>query len=195
MSMTDNATWVEEYGDMLYRYAVVRVRDSSIAEDLVQETLLAALRDVDRFAAASSTGTWLIGILKHKIVDHFRRARFVIDLGGDEELFDETGHWRDDEAPGIWNKRTPENDLENKQLGAMLQNALAAIPAPLAAVFALHEIEGLGREEICELLELSDSNYWVMLHRARLRLRQEVAGRWTTGTNGEMSFAPAIQTA
>lgn len=182
MTTAECVKWVDDHGDMLYRFALVRVRDKATAEDLVQETMLAALENAGQYAASSSVATWLTGILKHKIIDHYREMR--PDLGSicDSEYLDETGQWRPEAIPGMWNKNTPEDDLENKQLGAVLEAALAAIPPQLAAVFALREIAGLEREEICDLLGLTDSNYWVILHRARLRLRREVELRWMTAT-------------
>ena len=178
--------WVDEYADELFRYASSRVRDVATAEDLVQDTLVAALRNTDSFAGGSSVSTWLVGILKHKIIDHYRQQKLWIDLGDDDDLFDERGHWRHGAEPQAWNRRTPEDDLENAQLAVVLQLALRSIPRSLSTVFSMHEIEGLTRDEICELLGLSDSNYWVMLHRARLRLRHEVERRWP---NAEDSVA------
>ncbi len=192
MDAIGNANWIDDYGDVLFRFAVVRVRDAATAEDLVQETLLAALRNADGFAGSSSVGTWLTGILKHKIIDHYRTAQQSV-VGLDDDFFDDTGHWRDETAPAVWNKRTPENDLENKQLGVILQSSLDSIPRPLSTVFVLHEIEGLDRSEICELLGLTDANYWTMLHRARLLLRQEVERRWVTAETRPVRLDAAFQ--
>jgi RNA polymerase sigma-70 factor (ECF subfamily) len=168
---------VETHIDRLHRYAMIRVRDTSVAEDLVQETLLAAIQSAGRFSGLSSVGTWLTGILKHKIIDHYREHRFFVDQDDLEELFDETGHWRHDAIPLSWTARTPEEDLQTKQLAVVLRQALGALPRPLSTVFTLREIEGLERTEICQLLGLSESNYWTILHRARLRLRREIEGR------------------
>jgi RNA polymerase sigma-70 factor (TIGR02943 family) len=166
---------IADYADSLFKYAFPRVRDESTAEDLVQETLLAAIQNHGSFSGSSSVGTWLVGILKHKIIDHFRRSSWFIDMKeqAEDEMFDEMGHWREQAIPGAWNETTPEDHLEQKELARVLKDCLAALPKHLLTIFAMREIEGLGREEICEILGLSSSNYWVMLHRARLRLRHE----------------------
>lgn len=193
---TADANWIAEHCDALFRYAFVRVRDEATAEDLVQETLLAGLRNADGFAGTSSAGTWLTGILKHKIMDHYRRCSFTVELAAADDLFDEIDHWRDETAPVAWNNRTPLDDLENKRLAAVLKQALTELSPPLSTIFTLREIEGLGRDEICELLGISDSNYWVMMHRARLRLRHEVERQWGAAEySHETNFDPAFQIA
>src|SRR5215510_12490677 len=98
--MLDPTIWLERHGDYLYRYAMLRLRDSSAAEDVVQETLLAALKSAARFAGASSERTWLVGILKHKISDWFRRQRETTDsINSDEEFFDKDGFWKSEKRP------------------------------------------------------------------------------------------------
>lgn len=194
MLTIDISRLLEDYGDSLFRYAMIRLRDVATAEDLVQETFLAAIQGADRFNMSSSVGTWLTGILKHKIIDHYRRSRFLVDVSHDDaEFFDESGHWREESTPEIWNRFTPEDDMEKRQLAEVLHNALASIPPQLATVFVLHEVEGLSRDEICELLGVSDSNYWVILHRARLRLRWEVERRWNITTTARSGFDHVLQ--
>lgn len=177
----DPAQWVDQYGDVLFGYALSRVHDRQVAEDLVQETMLSALRAFDRFAGTSSTKTWLIAILKHKIIDHFRlSSRYVnneADDVDDDEFFEADGHWRAAAAPTNWNA-TPERLLEGKELGREIQLALAKLPEQLRIVFILREIEGLESQEICRIMDLSPNNYWVRLHRARLRLRDEIEKSW-----------------
>jgi RNA polymerase sigma-70 factor (ECF subfamily) len=173
---------IADHADSLYKYAFSRVRDESAAEDLVQETLLAAIQNHSSFSGSSSVWTWLVGILKHKIIDHYRRSSWFVDIKeqAEDELFDEMGRWREEAVPAAWNKTTPENHLEQKELARVLIDCLAALPRHLSTIFAMRELEGLGREEICEILGLSVSNYWVVLHRARLRLRHEFELRWQT---------------
>lgn len=192
----DLTNLVETHIDRLHRFAIIRVRDSAVAEDLVQETFLAAIQSSDRFSGLSSMGTWLTGILKHKIIDHYRQQRVFVDVDDSDDMFDDTGHWRTDAAPLPWSSRTPDDDFQNKQLAILLRQALGSVPRPLATVFALHEIEGLDRSEICELLGLSESNYWTMLHRARLRLRREIEGhlRVTSRSFGS-ALTPAVELA
>ncbi|MBN2361116.1 MAG: sigma-70 family RNA polymerase sigma factor [Deltaproteobacteria bacterium] len=179
---SDPASWVERYGDALYRFAVVRVHRRDIAEDLVQEALLAAFRDRQRFEGSSSEKTWLVGILKHKIADHFRRvsaeaAAALAERGGDaaEEPFDRAGAWC--LAPITW-PRDPEAELGERELFELVGGCLAELPPGLAAAFTLREIDGMSSDEACKILGISATNLWVRLHRARLRLRQCLEARW-----------------
>jgi RNA polymerase sigma-70 factor (ECF subfamily) len=180
--------WLEEHGDALFRYAYLRLRDDHAAEDLVQETLLAAWRTRHQFAGNSSERTWLVGILKHKLADHWRRrAReskaFEPPDGGDAEqddlltrLFDAAAndHWRN--APSAW--RDPDAALEQQQFWRVFADCLAALPPAQAQAFSLWEIDGVTGEEACKVLEVAPTNLWVILHRARLRLRQCLENHW-----------------
>jgi RNA polymerase sigma-70 factor (ECF subfamily) len=174
--------WLDEHGDVLYRYALARVRDRSLAEDLVQETLVAALKAKDSFAGRAAERTWLVGILKHKIIDALRKRGRETPLeelpsAADEpgDWFDERGEWR--VAPSAWGR--PEQSLEQDQFWRVLQDCIDRLPERLAAVFTLREIDGLESEEICNVLEVSTTNnLWVMLSRARMRLRQCLEIQW-----------------
>ncbi len=170
--------WLEQHGDYLYAFAVSRLHNETAAEDIVQETLLAALQTSHKFSHNSSERTWLTAILKHKIIDYYRRASRQVSLdsgAADNDLFDEEGFWR--EYPADWSA-TPERLLEQKEFREILQDCLADLPKNLAAVFTLREIEGLEAKEICEILNISSNNYWVLLHRARLRLRGAIENKW-----------------
>ena len=175
----DPERWLDLHGDALYRFAYLRTRDASLAEDLVQETLLAALAARERFAGESSERTWLIAILKNKITDHHRRAGREAPLPeGDDDaldaLFNERDHWS--VRPLDWGR--PHETLENQQFWAVLMECLKALPARLAEGFVLREIEGLTAEEVCKVLEVTSSNLWVSLHRARMRLRLCLETQW-----------------
>lgn len=187
---TDPTSWVTQYGDALYRYALMRVREPALAEDLVQETLLAALKASKRFAGQSSEKTWLIGILKHKMVDHFRKHKYEtqienIDLARDtqEDKFDHRGHWN--VALKEW--ANPDSDLEKKEFWQVFQRCIQNLPDHLADLFVLREINGLPSKEVCKVLDISTTNnMWVMLSRSRMRLRQCLEANWfgneTTGS-------------
>lgn len=167
------------HGDSLFRYALLRTRDPRVAEDLVQETFLAALQNRARFAERSSERTWLIGILKHKIMDYFRQTSRESTLDGDDQatevvvdLFDDQGHWHAPAtAPKNWIE-DPSQILERKEFWDVLARCLAALPPRQARAFSLREIDDLDSEEICKLLNISATNLWVMLHRARSHLRR-----------------------
>ncbi len=176
--------WLDKYGDYLFGFAMSRLHNEEIAEDLVQETLLSALQSQQNFSGNSSEKTWLTSILKHKIIDHYRRSSRQVSFATDEEeadFFDRNGSWLN--SPSNWNT-TPQNMLEQKELQAVLQECLGNLPKNLSAVFTLKEIEGLDSKEICEILNLSPNNLWVMLHRARLHLRQSIETKWFNKKKG-----------
>ena len=172
----------------LNRYALSRLRHKGAAEDVVQETLLAAVEGLAKFRGESAPLTWLTGILKHKIVDWQRRearnpsrvtAASCIDMDGDAEetadaLFDSEGRWVN--PPSAW--PNPEQAFENKQFWETFERCLADVPPASARAFYLREIQGMETKEICAELGISESNCWVMLHRARLSLRQSIEARW-----------------
>ena len=178
-SPTDPATWLDQYGDVLYAYALLRVRRQEIAEDLVQETLLAAIVARERFAARSSERTWLISILRRKIVDHFRKARRarleVIDGEGSMEFFSSDGRWN--ESVRKWHG-DPQQVMEQKEFWRTLELCLAHLPPAVADTFVLKELDRLAGEEICNELEITPSNLSVRLHRARLLLQHCLERNW-----------------
>src|ERR1043165_5124358 len=174
---SDPAQWIDQHGDALFRYAYLRLRDRDVAEDLVQETFVAALRA--KFSGQSSERTWLIGILKHKLSDHWRKqnrsapVETASDLQEPDELlqklFDAAAgdHWRN--APSAW--RDPDAALEQQEFWQRLGDCIAALPPAQAQAFSLCELDGLEGAEACKVLDVAPTNLWVMLHRARLRLR------------------------
>jgi RNA polymerase sigma-70 factor (ECF subfamily) len=184
----DPAAWVDEHGDYLFRYAMLRLRDAAAAEDAVQETLLAALQGHQTFAGRGSERTWLTGILKHKLVDHFRRTSrqaYLREPSGEEfehdELFRSEGPWRDHfdptRAPVEW-CAGPAELLERGEFWEVFGNCLRPLPARITSAFTLREMEGLSSEEICEVLGITVNNLWVMLHRARMHLRRCIEINW-----------------
>lgn len=185
---SDPAGWVDSHGDALFRYAMIRVRDRSLAEDLVQETLLAAFQGRDAFSGRSSERTWLVGILKNKIADHFRRKSRE-DLRDElflrEHLgagpFDETGHWKT--GPAHWGTN-PADLARQADFLDHLRRCLSALPGNQADAFTLREIDGMTTREICKILEISETNLWVILHRARMRLRDCLEANWFGGKPG-----------
>ena len=179
---SDPAAWVDRYGDYLYTYALRRTQDEAVAEDLVQETFLAALSARDNFQGRSSEKTWLTGILKHKILDRFRkRYKEVpyedIELQADQmdDIFDEQGHWKTGPAKWVAN---PEEQFEQKQFMEALGHCIKTPPKRLSEAFILRELDGLSTKEICKVLNVSETNLWVMLHRARLQIRKCLEQSW-----------------
>jgi RNA polymerase sigma-70 factor (ECF subfamily) len=179
----DPSVWVDDHGDVLYRYALLRVKDEHVAEDLVQDTLVSALEGLESFGGGSSVRTWLVAILKHKILDHFRRGTREIatsDLSPEaDELQDETFNrieqWR--RAPSVW-PDTPDILLENKEFWSVFVRCLEGLPEAFRRAFALREMDDLKTEEVCKILGVTATNLWVMLHRARMKLRNCLEERW-----------------
>lgn len=181
--LSDPDRWLERYGDILFRYVYSRVRDRDAAEDLLQETLLAALQAKANFAGEAAEQTWLIGILKHKMMDYFRRsARENTEEwheqsfdNEDDDYFDRRGHWQ--VAFSAWSK--PDKALEQEQFLAVLQRCIDRLPPRQAQLFVLRELDGLESEEICAILSLSTlNNFWVALSRTRVQLRHCLELHW-----------------
>ncbi len=181
---TDPETWVDLYADSLFRYALLRIADKAIAEELVQETFVAALSTAggSRFRGESACKTWLTGILKHKLLDHLRQkyrhqARSIEAIGESEieDSFDVRGNWR--VKPGQWGGN-PEKHYEHQELGLIIMECIAALGERQADAFRLRELEGEDAEEICKVLEISATNYWVLMHRARLAMRRCIELHW-----------------
>lgn len=169
----------------LLRFARVQLRDEAAAEDAVQETLLAGLAGEKRFEGRAALRTWLISILKNKLVDHIRRRAREPNAGelleatqGDESDFDalflEDGHWA--EAPAGWGD--PHRTLENRHFHDIFEACLELLPEQTARVFLMREMLGLETAEICQELTLSSTNCWVVLYRARMRLRSCLQKNW-----------------
>lgn len=177
---------LEEFRGYLVRYAVLQLRDQAVAEDVVQETLLAAIEGSGRFSGKSSVKTWLTGILKHKIIDHLRRRSREQPLLADgddsgrseadaiDALFAADGHWRD--APASWGD--PDRSFENREFWKVFEMCAKLMPAKTAQVFTMREVLELSTEEICKELGITTTNCWVMLHRARLSLRACLELKW-----------------
>jgi RNA polymerase sigma-70 factor, ECF subfamily len=181
----DAIRWLDQYGEALYRFAMIRVHDSFTAEDLVQETLLAAYRSYGNFSGKSTVKTWLTGILKNKIADFFRKLR---PEHGDENLddfasglgtfFDKKEKWKI--KPGEWGG-DPKNIFERRELMAAIRTCLTDMPKKTAYVYTMRELEGKTTNEICEQIQTGENNCWVILYRARMMLRHCLEVSWFGG--------------
>lgn len=185
--LSDPERWVELYGDYLFRYAVLRLRDAGKAEDAVQETFLAGLKGSKPFAGRSAEKTWLVGILKNKISDYFRKVsretsftdmEFYSDQESGQYVADGVfkGSWIHEHAPLEW--PNPGANLDNEAFWQTYRACSHKLPGNIGVVFALREMDGLESKEICALLNISESNLWVMLHRARMSLRRCLEINW-----------------
>jgi RNA polymerase sigma-70 factor, ECF subfamily len=179
--------WVDQHGDYLFKFALMRLRDEAKAEDAVQETFLAALKGGRNFQGRSTERSWLVGILKNKIYDQFRevsRETSFTDLEfyGDEEserFVSEglgAGGWINELGPQEW--PAAGESLDNELFWKTYRNCAGKLPEKVATVFNLHEVDGLDSKEVCALLNISENNLWVMLHRARMALRRCLETNW-----------------
>lgn len=168
----------------LLKFARLQLRDADAAEDVVQEAILSAIEQAQHFAGRSSVGTWITAILKNKIIDHLRRGRREVQLDKDEDgddtaafdaLFNEAGRFR--EPPRDWGDN-PEAAMSQKQFFAVLEACVDKLPAQTGRVFLMREWLELSTDEICQALGISASNAWVLLYRARMRLRECLEANW-----------------
>jgi RNA polymerase sigma-70 factor (TIGR02943 family) len=179
----DPKKWFELYGTLLYQYALPRVSNSDVAEDLVQETFLSALKGVDGFKGEATEKNWLFTILKNKIIDFYRKKateQFIISMpdlrSAENDWFDAEGHWAENRLPKDWHaSNTPTERKEIQQIINWCKDHLKAIQQH---VFTLKYMEDLESDEICKVLNISLSNYWVLIHRARLQMRDCVEKYW-----------------
>jgi len=186
--LSDPERWVEDHGDYLFKFALVRLRDATRAEDMVQETFLAALKSGDKFAGRSAEKSWLAGILKHKILDHYRKvsretAFTDLDFYSDEEsdrfiqdgMF--KGGWIHELGPMEWSP-DPGASLDREAFWQAFRDCSDKLPKNISTVFTMREVDGVESKEICRLLNISENNLWVMLHRARMALRRCLETNW-----------------
>ena len=174
--------WVDTYGDYLFNFALGQTRDVHVAEELVQETLLAALKSQHSFSGRSSARTWMVGILRHKICDHLRttcreRAARVEppSVQHDDETSDESLLWVHQVAA---ESVSPSRRMECDEFRGQLEKAMRKLPWRIEQAFQLYSIDEHSNHDICERLNISQNNLWVMLHRARRQLRTELGSWW-----------------
>lgn len=173
--------WVDNYADYLFNYAIARVNNSNIAKDLVQETFFAGLKSAKNFEGKSSERTWLVSILKRKIIDYYRKInskkgqaeiRMSFYDSGENE-----GNWIEERVPQSWNNEAEKN-IENEELKNQLDKCIDSLPEKYAMVFKMKTIQQFETEDICKELNITPSNLWVMIHRARTQLRNCMEQNW-----------------
>ena len=176
LRISDPSTWVDTHGDYLFSFALSRVRNREFAENLVQDTFLAALVSRFSFSGRSSERTWMTGILKHKIVDQFRknfREKPLTDLKvNDEQSMDDFNSTPGGSGPKSrdWMPEQ-ESRLHSKEFWEMFYVSLNRLPGRMARAFVMRELDDWSSDDICRELGISEANLWVMLHRGRARLR------------------------
>ena len=173
--------WIDLYADYLFNYTISRVNDREIAQDLVQDTFLAALKAMKNFKGEASERTWLISILKRKIIDYYRKinsnkgkAEVRITSNNDSET---EGDWLEERVADPFDK-TAEDTMQNTELGEAILNCLSKLPEKQSEVFRMKTIEGIETEDICNELNITASNLWVIIHRARTAMALCLKENW-----------------
>tara|TARA_R110002073_G_scaffold102317_2_gene232291 strand:+ start:2063 stop:2617 length:555 start_codon:yes stop_codon:yes gene_type:complete len=173
--------WIDLYSDYLFNFTITRVKDRETAQDLVQETFFAGLKSMKNFKGQASERTWLISILKRKIIDHYRKinsnkgkaeVRMNLNFDGENE-----GDWLEQRVADPYDK-TAENNLENTELGLAIHNCISKLPSKQAQVFKMKTLLGYDTETICNELGITASNLWVLIHRARTSLASCMEKNW-----------------
>jgi RNA polymerase sigma-70 factor (TIGR02943 family) len=181
-------SWVNLYSDDLYSWAFYKTSSKETAEDLVQETFLAAVESIDKFEERSNPKTWLFSILNHKINDHFRNKFKNPTVSEQQEnesgtkslfdtFFDAEEHWKKDETPGHWNEE-PAHLLDDEEFNKVLENCLNKLPAVWNSAIQLKYMEDKTGEHICQELDISPTNFWQVIHRAKMQLRKCLQTNW-----------------
>lgn len=172
--------WVDRYSDYLYNYTIVRVNDHEVAQDLISETFLAGLKSKENFKGEASERTWLISILKRKIIDHYRK------INSNKGKAEVRMSFRDEDAEGDWLEervrdpfdKTAEDVLENNELGSAILECLEGLSEKHATIFKMKTIDNFDTEAICNEFDITPSNLWVIIHRARTAMAECLEKSW-----------------
>jgi RNA polymerase sigma-70 factor (ECF subfamily) len=173
--------WIDLYADYLYNYAITRVDGQDLAKDLVQETFFSGIKGKDNFRGQAAERTWLVSILKRKIIDHYRK---INSAKGQKEVRmnfyeegEKKGSWIEEMVPQSWGNDA-EKEIENTELKDSLEACIQNLPEKYRIVFMLKTVQNYETEEICNELGITASNLWVIIHRARIQLRNCMEENW-----------------
>ena len=175
--------WLQNHGDFLFSFTMARIYSTEIAEDIVQDTFVSAFEARDKFKGNSSERTWLVSILKRKIIDHYRKSsknqQTSLDLFEKPFYQDglHEGTWVKEKVPQNWNMDFFQ-EMDREEFFKIFQYCLSLLPEKVANCFSMKSVDELETKEICKVLQISASNLWVMLHRARLQLRECMEKNW-----------------
>ncbi|MDP3557166.1 MAG: sigma-70 family RNA polymerase sigma factor [Bacteroidota bacterium] len=179
--------WVELYSDYLYKYAYYRVNKDELAQDLVQDCFLAALKSRESFKGEASEKTWLVSILKNKIIDHYKKASTrnesplqinSYNVPSYDHFFNskKNGHWQSEAKPKNW--AANENAFDAKEFHKTLEACLEELPEKWKGVFTMSLLDDTDSKLVCKEFALSSSNFWVIIHRAKLQMRECLEKNW-----------------
>ena len=175
------SNWVEEYTEPLYTWAYHKLSNAELAKDFVQDTFLAAAEKMETFKGKSSPKTWLFSILNHKIIDYYRRkVNKPINMENQSfsNYFDENEGWNKNNVPKKWQDEDDEHLLDNDEFNVILSKCLDALPQQWNICVKLKYLTEKKGEEICQELEITPSNFWQIVHRAKLKLRDCIEKNW-----------------
>ncbi len=173
--------WVDQHADYLFNYAIGRVSDAEIAKDLVQETFMAGLNSSKNFKGDAAERTWLVSILKRKVIDHYRKSnskkgKAEVRMSYSSDT-DAEGDWLEQQVADPFSK-DGDNVMENEELGMAIQDCISKLPEKQALVFKMKTIQDMSTEDVCNELGINPSNLWVMIHRARTALMGCLNENW-----------------
>lgn len=172
--------WIDLYADYLFNYTITRINDRDIAQDLVQDTFLAGLKSMKNFKGEASERTWLISILKRKIIDYYRK---INSNKGKAEVrityndAESEGDWLEERVADPYDQNA-EDSMQNSELGDAIYNCLDKLPSKQADVFKMKTILGYDTDVICNELNITASNLWVIIHRARTAMASCLKESW-----------------
>ena len=173
--------WVDLHGDALFRFALIRVRDQAVAEDVVQETFLAALRAKETFAGRATERTWMTGILRKKIADHYRKRSLDLSSDENEQVEFATAFF---DTHGLWKSKVPtwpadaSASISKSDFWRVLDECMAKLPDGVVSAFTLCDLEGLRTGQVCKILGITATNLGARLHRGRMWLRECLERNW-----------------
>lgn len=176
----DPTKWVDKYSDYLFNYTIVRVNDRELANDIISETFLAGLKSMKNFKGEATERTWLISILKRKIIDYYRRinsnkGKAEVRIHYSDE--DNEGDWLEEQAADRF-ELNAEDQMENEELGLAIMECMNQLNEKQARIFKMKTIEGFDTETICNEFDITPSNLWVIIHRARVTLAECLEKNW-----------------
>jgi len=188
--MLNPKNWVSNYGDYLFSIALMKTSNTEVAEDLVQDTFLSAIKAADSFKGESAEKTWLVRILNNKIIDYYRKKDVLkgtsdyldsTENNFDEHFFEANSHseayWKKEAMPDHW-KAEADSSLNQAEFNKVLEFCMQKLPSKLLPVFVLKYMDDEDADKICKELDISSSNYWVIIHRAKLLMRACLEKNW-----------------
>jgi RNA polymerase sigma-70 factor (ECF subfamily) len=187
VSILQPAEWLNRYGDYLYSVALMKVNSKETAEDLLQETFLSAFKAKDSFRSDSSEKTWLTAILKNKIIDYYRKNDVLKNVDSyisdteasfSDHFFNQSdGHWIESALPEAW-KEFADAKINQNEFHKIVQYCIAKMPSKLVPVFIAKFLDDEDSDKICKDFNITSSNYWVIIHRAKVLIRSCLEKNW-----------------